>query len=202
MINSHLADAALVLPSQPLKNNTYSARKVRVRDPLCKDWSSRFQTPGYYHHPPALSSRPFMGLGKFVAGRIHKLRAGKSYVGAHPTRRLPDADNSFPGCGLVPETFAHPILSCPSRLDVRTGLLHCVTDIGHEAPHSSSLPLLKRLAAFISVTCTGFPPTMFPLSTPKSSPPFALSPSMVPPPVFRAFALPEVDGLFLGISFL
>jgi len=120
------------------------------------------------------------------------MRAGKSYLAAHPTWRFPDADTSCPRCGLEPETFVHAVLSCPSRQHSRSRLLHGITDVGPEAPLWSSLPLLKRLATFIGVTSTGFPPTMVPPTTPPSSPPFSLSPPRVPPPVFRGFSLAEV----------
>jgi len=120
------------------------------------------------------------------------MRARKGYLAAHPTWRSPDGDTSCPRCGLEPETFEHPILSCPSRQDVRVRLLHGIADVGHEAPLWSSLPFLKRLDAFIRVTCTGFPPTMFPPTTPPSSPPLPLFAPMVPPRVFRVFSLAEV----------
>jgi len=111
MINSHLACRTPALPPQSLMNNTYSALKKRVREALLADWASLFPTPGYYTHPSALSPRPFMGLSKFVAGSLHQMRAGKSYLAAHPTWRSPDADTSCPRCGLEPETFEHAILS-------------------------------------------------------------------------------------------
>jgi len=192
MINSHLVCPAPNLPPQSLMDSTYSALKKRVRETLLEAWSSLFPTPGYYLHPPALQPRPFMGLGKFVAGRIHQMRARKSYLAADPTCRSPDADTSCPRCGLEPETFEHAILSCPSRQHSRECLLHGVTDVGPEAPLWSSLPLLKRLASFIGVTSTGFPPTMFPPTTPASSPPLSLSPPNMPPPAFRVFSLAEV----------
>jgi len=192
IINSHLVCPTPVLPPQSLMDSTYSALKKRVREKLLVEWASRFPTPGYYLHPPALHPRPFMGLGKFVAGRIYQMRAGKSYLAAHPTWRFPDANTSCPRCGLEPETFEHAILSCLSRQHSRSRLLHGVTDLGPEAPLWSSLPLLKRLGPFIGVTSTGFPPTMFPPTTPPSSPPFSLSPPRVPPPVFRVFSLAEV----------
>jgi len=192
MINSHLGCPAPNLPSRSLMDNTYSALKKRIREQLLDEWSSLFPTPGYYLHSPALQPRPFMGLGKFVAGRIHQMRAGKSYLAAHPTWRSPDADTSCPCCRLEPETFEHAILSCPSRQHSRSRLLHRVTGLGPEAPLWSSLPLVKRLATFISVTSTGFPPSMFPPTTPSSSPPLSLSPPRVPPPVFRVFSLAEV----------
>ena len=132
-----------------------------------------------------------MGLDKFIAGRIHEMRAGKSYLAAHPSWKAPEADTSCNRCGLEPESFKHAILTCPSRQGARARLLHSVTNVGHEAPLGSSLPLLKRLATYISVTSTGFPPTMFPPTTPPSSQPFPLSPPNPPPPVFRVFSLAE-----------
>ena len=94
MINSHLVSPTPALPPQSLMDNTYSALKRRAREKLLAEWSSLFPAPGYYLHTPALSPRPFMGLGKFVAVRIHQMRAGKSYLAAHPTWRSPDADTS------------------------------------------------------------------------------------------------------------
>jgi len=192
MINSRLVCPTPVLPPQSLIDNTYSALKKRVREALLTEWAALYPTPGYYLHPATVSPRPFMGLGKFVAGRIHQMRAGKSYLAAHPTSGSPDADTSCPRCGLKPATCEHAILSCPSRQHSRSRLLHGVTDFGPEAALWSSLPLLKRLAAFISITSRGFPPTMFPRSTPPSCPQFSLSPPSVPPPVFRVFSLAEV----------
>ena len=115
------------------------------------------------------------------------MRAGKSYLAAHPTWRSPEADTSCSRSGLEPDTFKHVILSYPSRQNIRSRLLQSVTDVGHEAPLWTSLPLQKRLATFISVTSTGFPPTMFPPTTPPSSPPLLLSPPRVPHLVFRVF---------------
>jgi len=188
MINSHLVYPAPALPPQSLMDSTYSALKKRVREKLLEEWASLFPTPRYFLHPPALLPRPFMGLGKFIAGRIHQMRAGKSYLAAHGTWRSPDADTSCPRCGLEPETFEQAVLSCPSRPHSRSRLLHGFTDVGPEAPLWSSLPLLKRLATFIGVTSMAFPPKMFPPSTP----PFSLSPPRLPPPVLRVFSLAEV----------
>jgi len=77
------------LPPQSLMESTYSALKKRVRDALIEDWSRLFPPPAYYHHPPALHHRPFMGLGKFVAGIIHQMRAWKTYLAAHASWRAP-----------------------------------------------------------------------------------------------------------------
>jgi len=133
-----------------------------------------------------------MGLRKFIAGRIHQKRAGKSYLAAHATWRSPAADTSCPRCRLEPATFEHVILTCPSRQGARPRLLQGVSSVGQDAPLWSSLPLLKRLATFISVTSSGFPPTMFPPNSPPSSPPLPLSPLAVAPPAFQFFSLAEV----------
>jgi len=85
MINSHLVCPTGVLPPQSLMDNTYAALKKRVREALLAEWTSPFPTPGYYLHPPALHPSPFMGSDKLVAGRLHQIRAGKSYLAAHPT---------------------------------------------------------------------------------------------------------------------
>jgi len=192
MINSHHARPTATLPPQSLMDSPYSALKKRVREKLLAEWASPVPTTGYYLDPPALHPRRFMGLAKFVTGRIQQMRAGKRYLAAHSTWRSPDADTFCPRCGLEPETFEHAIRSCPSRQHRRSRLLHGVTDVGPDAPHWSSLPLLKRFATFIGVTSTGFPPMMFPPSTPRSSPPFSLSHPRLPPPVFRVFSLAEV----------
>ena len=89
MINSQLMCRTPILPPHSLMDSTYSALKKRVREALLEEWASLFPTPGYYLHPPALNPRPFMSLGKFVAGRIHQMRAGKGYLAAHPTWRSP-----------------------------------------------------------------------------------------------------------------
>ena len=192
MINSHLVCPTPALPPQSLMDNTYSALKKRMKETRLTEWATLFPTPGYYLHPPILSPMPFMGLDKFIAGRIYQMRAGKGYLAAHPTWRSLDADTSCPRCGLEPETFEHAMLFWPSRQHSRSRLLHGVTDIGPEAPLWTSLPLLKRLATFIGFTSTGFPPTMFTPTTPPSSSPVFLSRPRVPPPVFRVFSLAEV----------
>ena len=192
MINSHLISSAPSTLPPSLMANTFSALQKRVREALLAELPDLLPTSGYDNHPPALNPRPFMGLGKFIAGRIHQMRAGKSYLAAHPTWRAPDTDTSCPRCGLEAETFEHAILTCPSRQGARSRLLHGVLSVGQDAPLWSSLPLLKRLATFISVTSTGFPPLMFPPNTHSSSPPLPLSPLAEPPPAFRVFSLAEV----------
>jgi len=191
MINSHLVSPALAVPPQSLIDNTYSVLKKRVREVLLAEGSCFFPAPGYYYDSHTMNPRPFIGLTKIIAGRIHQMRVSKSYLAAHTTWRSPEGDTSCPCCGLEPEMFEHAILTCPSRQGARTRLLHRVVSVSHQAPLWWSLSLLKRLATSISVTSTSSPPTMFLPTTPPSSPPLSLSPLSVPPRRFVVFRWPR-----------
>jgi len=52
---------------------TYKAIRTGARNMLIRDWVPDDPVPPYYEYPPYLSPHPFMGLGKFVAGRIHQM---------------------------------------------------------------------------------------------------------------------------------
>ena len=64
---------------------TYQALRDRARNILLQDWATAAPTPPYYDYPPTLSPHPFMGLGKFMAERIHQMRAAKGYLATHPS---------------------------------------------------------------------------------------------------------------------
>jgi len=124
-----------------------------------------------------------MGLGKFVTGRIHQMRSGKSYLVAHPSWDDPDADTSCPLCSEAPQTFKHAILSCPSSARQRSRLLQGVSDLPPEAPIWSDKQLLIALAEFIPTTATGFPPGMPPPAPSLHTPPNPLFASLPYPPL-------------------
>ena len=176
MINSHLVSPSPGLPPQWIMNATYSVLKKRVREALLKESANLYPTPGYYHHLPELNPRPFMGLGKFIAGRIHQIRAGQSYLAADPTCKSPCADTSCPRCGLDPETFEHAILSCPSRQGARSRLLHGVSGVGPGDPVGPPCPSSEGWRPLSASPPRG--------SHPRCSPP----PPPLPPPGF--FSLP------------
>jgi len=129
-ISLHLTD---YLPPIPGIVPSYARLKLRAKQLLLSDWSAT-TAPPYYTYPPSTHPHPFMGLGKFVAGRIHQIRSGKSYLTAHPSWDNPDADTSCPLCSEAPQTFKHAILSCPSSVHQRSRLLHGVSDFAPEAP--------------------------------------------------------------------
>jgi len=166
-ISLHLTD---YLPPVPGIVPSYARLKLRAKQLLFSDWSST-PAPPYYPYLPSTRPHPFMGLGEFVAGRIHQMRSGKSYLAAHPSWDNPNADTSCPLCSEAPQTFEHAILSCPSSTRQRSRLLQGVSDLAPEAPIWSDQQLLIALAEFIRTTATGFPPGMPPLAPSLHKPP-------------------------------
>ena len=84
MINSTLLPDLPALPSDEIMTNAYRALKRRAQTLMMEHWRS-LPLPDYYPYPLRLSPHPFMGLGKFMAGRIHQMRSQKSYLAAHPS---------------------------------------------------------------------------------------------------------------------
>jgi len=79
VINSHLVSLTLTVSPLSLMDNTYSSLKRRVREALPHQLAHLFPKPGYYHHPPSLNQRPFMGMGKLNYGANPQVTAGKSW---------------------------------------------------------------------------------------------------------------------------
>ena len=137
---------------------------------------------------PALAHQPFMALPKFLAGRIHQMRSGKSYLAAHRPSWAKDA--VLPTCprySSEDETFTHAVLGCPPRDWARHRFLRAVPSLGPTSPVWSSPPLVVALAKFIRAMATGFPDSMPPLGTdspylsPLASPNQTASPLPHPP---------------------
>jgi len=172
-ISLHLTE---YLPPVPGVVPSYARLKLRPKQLLLSDWSAT-PAPLYYPYPPSTRPYPFMGLGKFVAGRIHQRHSGKSYLAAHPSWGNPDADTSCPSCFEAPQTIEHAILSCPSAARQRSRLLQGVSDLAPETPVWSDQQLLIALAEFIRTTATGYPPGMPLLAPSLHTPPNSLLPS-------------------------
>jgi len=166
-ISRHLTD---YLPRIPGIVPSYARLKLRAKQLLLSEWSST-PAPPYYPYLPSRRPHPVMGLGKFVPGRIHQMRSGRSYLTAHPSWDTPDADTSCPLCSEAPQSFEHAILSCPSSACQRSRLLQGFSDQGREGPIWSDHQLCIALAVFIHTTATGFPPGMPPLAPSHHDPP-------------------------------
>ena len=149
---------------------SYDRLKLRAKQHLLSDWAT-IPAPPYYPSPPSTRPHPFMGLCKFVAGRIHQTRSGKRYLAAHPSWGNPDADLSCPLWSEGPQTFEHAILSCPSSTHQRSRLLQVVSELAPEATIWFDQQLLIALAEFIRTTATGFPPGLSPLASCLHNPP-------------------------------
>ena len=145
-LTDYLSPIPGILPS-------YARLKLRAKQLRLSDWSST-PAPPYYPYPPSTRPYPFMGLGKFVAARIHQMRSGKGYLSAHPSWGNPDADMSCPLSSEALQTFEHVILSCPSSARQRSRLLQGVSDLAPEAPIWSDQQLLIALAKFIRTTAS------------------------------------------------
>ena len=172
-ISLHLTD---YLPPVPGVVPSHVRLKLRAKQLLLSNWSAT-PAPPYYPFPPTTRPHPFMGLGMFVAGRIHQMRSGKSYLAAHPSWDVHDADTSCPWCSEAPQSFEHAILSCTSSACQRSRLLQAVSDLAPEAPVLSNQQFLIALAKFIRTTATGFPPGMPPLAPSLQTPSKPLFPS-------------------------
>jgi len=160
------------IPPPDLMRRAYQALRTRARNMLIQDWSNDDPTPPYYEYPPTLSPHPFMGLGKFVVGRIHQMRSAKSYLAAHPSWSDENSDPTCPRCETGPESFQHAVLTCPARTRVRNVWLKEVSSLAHDAPIWSNPTLIRALGEYITATKIGFPPDMLPdHHSPPSTPP-------------------------------
>ena len=165
------------IPPPQLMPKTYLALKGWPRNALLDDWATLDPAPENYPYQLRLTPHPFMGLEKFVAGRIHQMRAGKRYLTAHRAWWSELRHHACPRCTSAPQTFSHPVLHCPRKNRERSLLLWEVTSLDEGSPLWSSDHLIRALGQFITATHTGFPPEMRLLSPQTSH-----SLSLPPPP--------------------
>ena len=189
LINSTLLPDLPALPSDEIMTNAYRALMRRAQTLMMEHWRS-LPFPDYYPYPLRLSPHPFMGLGKFMAGRIHQISSQKSYLAAHPSLFNTHDSTFCPLCGDGPETFSHAILRCPAKASAQARHLRGVTSVGQDALLWSSSSLFLSLAAFIRATGTAFPPDMLPSSLPSSPVSMVFPFSLVGPTPMALLASP------------
>ena len=146
---------------------------------MMEEWNSLHLPSDYYTYPCRLNPHPFMGLNKFIAGRLHQMRAHKSYLAAHPSCWSEDPDTSCPRCRSDTETFEHAILHCPAKSRQRNRYLEPTLSLLADSPLWDNQEQLHALSQYLSATRTGFPPEMAPSPMPSrtSSPIFPSSPA-------------------------
>ena len=169
----------LAIPSPDPPPDFYTTIRKQSRSILLRQWSTLAPPPPGYPYALSLIPHPLMGLSKVLAGRIHQMRSGKSYLAAHPSWFNRDLTSHCPRCRAAPETFEHSILYCKSRSRQKELHLPRLDSLDADSPIWSSDHLLASLAKFIIATSTDFPPDMFPQSphdSPSSSPLFSHSP--------------------------
>ena len=167
LINSSLLPDLHPLPPDKVMKYACSSLKAKARLLMLEAWRLDNPPPPYYTFHLSLAPHPFIGLGKFIAGRIHQMRAQKSYLAAHPSWSSPDVARLCPLCGEEQETFSYAVLRCPAKDGARSRHLQGLTSVGPDAPLWSSISLLSSLAAYIKATATNYPPDMLP-SLPRS----------------------------------
>ena len=183
----------LASPSEDSPSDSYIALKKESRAILLIQWRSLAPPPPGYPYPPSLTPHPFMGLSKFMAGRLYQMRSGKSYLAAHPSWFNRDTPSLCPRCRASAETFEHAILHCKARRRLRKSLLPTLTSLDAASPIWSSDHDLAILSRFIALTATGFPPDMFPPSpTSRTAHGPAPSPSFSTSPRFRFSPVEDV----------
>ena len=149
---------------------TYKDLNVRSQLLMLEEWNSLHPHPEYYDYPCRLAPHPFMGLDKFIAGRLHQMRAHKSYLAAHPSWWSDDPDTSCPHCRSDTETFEHAILQCPAKSSQRDRYLEPTLSLHADSPLWDNKEHLHALSQYLSATKTGFPPEMTPSPMPSQTP--------------------------------
>ena len=157
---------------------TYKALKARSQLLILREWDSLHPPPDYYEYPCHLDPHPFMGLDKFIAGRLHQMRAHKSYLAAHPSWWSEDPDTSCPRCRSDTETFEHAILQCPAKSRQRDRYLEPTLSLSADSPLWDNQEHLIALSQYLTATITGFPPEMAPSPLPSRSPSPSFPPSL------------------------
>jgi len=183
--NPQLVPTLSVPPADPAAVS-FAALKKESRAILLLHWTSLAHPPPDYEYLRSLTPHPFMGLPKFLAGRLHQMRSGKSYLAAHPSWYNRDTPSTCPRCRMAAETFEHAILHCQARHRRKESLLPALTSLDAASPLWTSDHDIAALSRFIALTATGSPPDMFPPSPSSAiahSPP--PSPSFSPLPCFR-----------------
>ena len=199
---AHLVPSDFPAPHTPSSTWPTLAAKVKM---VLKDKWAKMPLPAYNPFTPPPGPPPFMGLPKFIAGRIHQMRAGKSYLAAHPPSWCKDPVlPTCPRCSSVDETFTHAVFGCPPHEWARLRPLWAVLSLDPAYPVRISPPLVVAFAKFIKATATGFPDRMSPLGTdsPYVTPPASprLSAPTLPYPPQHTWALVDAFALAWGAT--
>ena len=138
LIGSTLLSDLPSLSSDTIMVGAYRALRRKARSLMMDHWRS-LSLPDYYSFPLRFAPHPFMGLGKFIASRIHQMRAQKSYLAAHPSWFNASDSQLCPLCGDEPESSVTPYYAVPPRPQ----LGHTISEVSPQStltPHFGPLP--------------------------------------------------------------
>jgi len=117
--------------------------------------------PYYEYRPPFRECWYFMTLPKFKAGRIHQMRANKSYLKAQKDWSNQDQDPRCDRCGQADQTFRHIITDCPALASVRHGRDPEIFNIGRESAlwkgDKPGKALMKEFSGHVMKNLINFP---------------------------------------------
>ena len=115
------APAGEIIPSPLLIAHTYKALKVRSQLRMLSECDSRYPPHDYYTYPCRLDPHPFMGLDKFLAGRLRQMRTNKSYLATHPSWWSEDPDTSAPDAAQTSKRSCTPSSSASLNQTIDAG---------------------------------------------------------------------------------
>jgi len=104
------SDAPLPVTSQhllgesypnPPPSRSYPQLKLLCKKLVMEKWEELAPGPERYTYCPSLKPHPFMGLSKLDVGRLQQMRAGRSYLCAHPSWDN-DGPTTCPSCNEDP----------------------------------------------------------------------------------------------------
>ena len=135
--------------------------KDAVRKKIQKTWVDWEYPPYYEYRPPYRECWYFMTLPKFKAGRIHQMRANKSYLKAQKDWSNQDQDPRCDRCGQHDQTFQHIITTCPALEPKRRGRDPEIFNIGRDSMlwkgDKPGKALMKEFSVHVMKNLINFP---------------------------------------------
>jgi len=151
----------LTIVTEQAAKSWVEAKEV-IRKKIQKEWVEWEYPPYYEYRPPFRECWYFMTLPKFMAGRIHQMRANKSYLKAQKDWSNQDKDPHCDRCRQADQTFRHIITDCPALASpFRHGKDPEIFNIGRESmlwkEDKPGQALMKELSGHVMKNLINFP---------------------------------------------